>query len=81
MKHPKLLNVKFNVHISGFDFTPLAFSTFCGWGDQAKDMIKIIIYQAADRTGISRANIARRIRQKIAMSIMKHNANMILTRI
>ena len=65
---------------AGFDFTPLAFSTYGGYGEEAKSVLKYIICMAADRLGLTRSAVATRIRQKISLAIMKHNANMILTR-
>ena len=66
---------------AGFDFTPLAFSTYGGYGEEAKTVLKYIVCMAADRLGLTRSAVATRIRQNIPLAIMKHNANMILPRV
>lgn len=49
---------------AGFDFTPLAFSTYGGYGEEAKSVLKYIICMAADRLVLTRSAVATRIRQK-----------------
>jgi hypothetical protein len=65
----------------GFEFIPLAFETFGGYGKMAIPVVKTIISQAADRTGMTRSAVAIQMRQRISLAIMRANANMILTRI
>ena len=62
----------------GFDFTPLAFDTFGGYGKTVATVMNRLIIGAADKTGVRRATIASQFRQRISLAIQRVNANMLV---